>query len=146
MGKEKTWDSGGSMQFLHGLLRTDLYKRSQGRITRQVTCIVIWVLFALAAWRLWSIVPAAQPALKYAVPAVLLVAGLWIGYRAVNDPTFADFLIAVEAEMNKVSWPSRTELVRASIVVIVMIFGLTIVLYAYDVILTFIFIQLGITI
>jgi preprotein translocase subunit SecE len=146
MGKEKTWDSGGSMQFLHGLLRTDLYKRSQGRITRQVTCIVIWVLFALAAWRLWSIVPAAQPALKYAVPAVLLVAGLWIGYRAVNDPTFADFLIAVEAEMNKVSWPSRTELVRAPIVVIVMIFGLTIVLYAYDVILTFIFIQLGITI
>jgi preprotein translocase subunit SecE len=146
MGKEKTWDSGGSMQFLHGLLRTDLYKRSQGRITRQATCIVIWVLFALAAWRLWSIMPAAQPAFKYAVPAVLLVTGLWIGYRAVNDPAFADFLIAVEAEMNKVSWPSRTELVRASIVVIVLIFGLTVVLYAYDVILSFLFIQLGITI
>jgi preprotein translocase subunit SecE len=145
MGKEKTWDSGGSMHFLHSLLRTDLYKRSQGRITRQVTCIVIWVIFILGAWRLYSIVPGAQPAFKYAVPAVILLAGLWIGYRAVNDPTFADFLIAVEAEMNKVSWPTRTELVRASIVVLVLIFGLTVVLYGYDVILTLIFNQLGIT-
>ena len=35
---------------------------------------------------------------------------------------FADFLIAVEAEMTKVSWPSRGELVRSSIVVILVIF------------------------
>ena len=33
-------------------------------------------------------------------------------------PAFADFLIAVEAEMNKVSWPTRTELFRGSMVVI----------------------------
>ena len=32
-------------------------------------------------------------------------------------PAFADFLIAVEAEMNKVSWPTRHELIRASMVV-----------------------------
>jgi len=49
--------------------------------------------------------------------------------------TFADFLIAVEAEINKVSWPSRTELVRASIVVIALMFGLTMVLFMYDVVL-----------
>jgi preprotein translocase subunit SecE len=146
MGKEKTWDSGGSMHFLQNLLRTDIYKASQGRITRQATCIVIWVVFFLGAWRLWSIMPAAQPAFKYALPAVLLMSGLWIGYRAVNEPTFADFLIAVQAEMNKVSWPTRVELQRASIVVIVMIFGLTIVLYSYDVILSLIFYQLGVTI
>lgn len=145
MGKEKTWDAGGSMHFLQNLLRTDIYKRSQGRIVRQVTCIVIWVVFVLGAWRLYSIMPGAQPALKYAVPAVILVAGLWIGYRAVNEPSFADFLIAVEAEMNKVSWPTRTELVRASIVVIVLIFGLTVVLYTYDVVLALLFQQLGIT-
>ena len=139
MGKEKTWESGGSMHFLQTLLRTDLYKRSQGRIARQVTCIAIWVIFFLGAWRLYSIMPSAQPAIKYAVPVVLLLAGVWIGYRAVNDPTFADFLIAVEAEMNKVSWPTRTELVRASIVVIVLIFGLTFVLYGYDLILSWFF-------
>ncbi len=134
------------MHFLQSLLRTDIYKRSQGRITRQVTCITIWVIFILGAWRLHSIMPEAQAAFKYAVPAVLLLAGLWIGYRAVNDPTFADFLIAVEAEMNKVSWPTRTELIRASIVVIVLIFGLTVVLYTYDVVLTLFFTWIGITI
>jgi preprotein translocase subunit SecE len=71
-------------------------------------------------------------AVRYGVPAVVLALGLWIGYRLVNLPTFADFLIAVEAEMNKVSWPSKAELVRASIVVIVLIFGLTMILTAYD--------------
>ena len=35
----------------------------------------------------------------------VLAFGLWLGYRIVNVPQFADFLIAVEAEMNKVSWP-----------------------------------------
>ena len=42
-------------------------------------------------------------------------------FRLVNLPKFADFLIAVEAEMNKVSWPTRTELFRSSVVVIVTI-------------------------
>jgi len=134
------------MHFLHSLLRTDIYKRSQGRITRQVTCIAIWVIFFLGASRLFSIMPSAQPALKYAVPVVLLAAGLWIGYRAVNDPNFADFLIAVEAEMNKVSWPTRTELIRASLVVIILIFGLAGVLYVYDVVLSLFFTYVGITI
>jgi preprotein translocase subunit SecE len=146
MAKENSIAAGGSGQFLHGLLRTDLYKRTQGKITRQVTCIVIWVVFALGAWRLYDSMISVQPAIRYGVPAVLLAVGLWLGYRAVNDPTFADFLIAVEAEMNKVSWPSQAELMRASLVVIVLIFGLTLVLFAYDLVLSAILRYLGITV
>jgi preprotein translocase subunit SecE len=146
MAKENSMVSGGSGQFLHGLLRTDLYKRTQGKITRQVTCIVIWVVFALGAWRLYDSMISVQPAIRYGVPAVVLAVGLWVGYRAVNDPTFADFLIAVEAEMNKVSWPSQTELIRASIVVIVLIFGLTLVLFAYDLVLFRVLKFLGVTV
>jgi preprotein translocase subunit SecE len=131
MGKERAaaGDSGW-MQILHELFRYDLYKRTQGRMVRQITCLVIWVTFALGAWRMFSLM--GDPAFKYVLPSILLVAGLWIGYRAVNLPTFADFLIAVEAEMNKVSWPSRHELIRASMVVIFLIFGLTVVLFGYD--------------
>jgi preprotein translocase subunit SecE len=146
MAKENSIAAGGSGQFLHGLLRTDLYKRTQGKITRQVTCIVIWVVFALGAWRLYDSMISVQPAIRYGVPAVLLAVGLWLGYRAVNDPTFADFLIAVEAEMNKVSWPSQAELMRASLLVIVLIFGLTLVLFAYDLVLSAILRYLGITV
>ena len=133
MGKERAvpGDSGW-WQILHELLKYDIYKRSQGRMVRQITCMAIWVTIALGAWRMYSLMSDAQPVFKYVVPAVLLAVGLWVGYRAVNLPSFADFLIAVEAEMNKVSWPSRSELVRASMVVILLIFGLTVVLFAYD--------------
>ncbi len=71
-------------------------------------------------------------AVQFGVPAALLVSGLWCVYRLVNVPAFADFLIAVEAEMNKVSWPTRPELVRASIVVLITIFSLATILYSYD--------------
>ena len=64
---------------------------------------------------------------------VLLAAGLWLAYRLVNVPAFADFLIAVEAEMNKVSWPSRTELVRGSTVVLLMMFAFAFVLAGCDI-------------
>ena len=62
------------------------------------------------------------------------LAALWFSYRLVNIPQFADFLIAVEAEMNKVSWPSRGELIRSSVVVIFVIFLLAVVLFGYDLI------------
>ena len=55
-----------------------------------------------------------------------------MSYRLVNFPRFADFLIAVEAELNKVSWPTRLEMFRASIVVIIMIFSLSVVIFMFD--------------
>jgi preprotein translocase SecE subunit len=70
--------------------------------------------------------------LHYWVPGLLLLLGAWASYRLVNFPVFADFLIAVEAEMNKVSWPTRSELFRASTVVLILIFSLAIILGAYD--------------
>ena len=73
-----------------------------------------------------------DPFIVFGVPGVLLLLGIWIGYRAVNIMRFADFLIAVEAEMYKVSWPTRVELVRSSMVVMVVIFFLAFVLYCYD--------------
>lgn len=134
MGKEKAVATSGWMQVLYELLKTDIYKRSQGRIVRQATFFAVAIAFALGAWRMYSIMPEQQAGMvvKYVLPAALLLVGLWVAYRIVNLPSFADFLIAVEAEMNKVSWPSRSELARASLVVILLIFGLTVVLFVYD--------------
>ena len=50
-----------------------------------------------------------------------------------------DFLIAVEADMNKVSWPSKGELIRSSVVVIFVIFMLAVVLFGYDVLWQYLF-------
>lgn len=136
MAKDNHGSPSGWMQFIHELLKTDIYKRSQGRLVRQFTCLAIWVAFALAAYRMHEylrVIATSMPQwLIYAIPSAVLLVGLWLGYRIVNLPSFADFLIAVEAEMNKVSWPSRTELIRASMVVIVLMFGLMAVLFLYD--------------
>ncbi len=69
---------------------------------------------------------------RYGIPGALALLSVWVAYRIVNVPRFADFLIAVEAELHKVSWPTRTEVIRSSIVVLVTIFGLAFVLYTFD--------------
>jgi preprotein translocase SecE subunit len=83
--------------------------------------------------------------LHYLIPGLILALGAWFSYRLVNVPAFADFLIAVEAEMNKVSWPSRGELTRASMVVLILIVALAFVLFGFDVTWHWLFQRLGIT-
>lgn len=124
------------------------YKPNQGRFVRQLTALAIWVVAGLACWSLFgtlrAALPSGSPAIP-AVPAVTLFAALWFGYRVVNWPRFADFLIAVEAEMNKVTWPSKDELKRASVVVIFTIFFLAVALFLFDVIWQAIFSAIGVT-
>jgi preprotein translocase subunit SecE len=109
-----------------------LYKRSQGRIARQVTFGSLAVIFAAGAWCLNDYYSNRSPAVQFGVPLAVLAVGLWLSFRVVQLPSFADFLISVEAEMNKVSWPARSELFRSSIVVMLMIFLLAFVLLIFD--------------
>jgi preprotein translocase SecE subunit len=60
-----------------------------------------------------------MPAVQYTVPLLILAGTIWLAWRVVNLPVFADFLIATEAEMNKVSWTTRKRLVQDTIVVLV---------------------------
>ncbi len=125
--------------FFNELIHTGVYKRSQGRITRQVTWAAMAITLALGVWQFSHLLIGSGRGIYYGVPFVLLTAGLWIAYRSVNLPAFADFLIAVEAEMNKVSWPTRTELFRASLVVLFTIFILAALLASFDLLWGFFF-------
>ena len=118
--------------FVQELFRFDLYKRSQGKIARQVTFAALAIIVSMAAWCLSDYYQQSGDALRYGVPLAVLVGGLWTCFRVVQMPSFADFLISVEAEMNKVSWPTWTELLRSSMVVILMIFILAAILFFYD--------------
>jgi preprotein translocase subunit SecE len=128
--------------FFEELFHTRIYKRSQGRITRQVTFFSMAIALVAVAYRLSDTMSETKAALYLGVPGLLLLVGVWICYRIVNLPAFADFLIAVEAEMNKVSWPSRGELYRHSIVVLVVLFILSAVLFGYDIVWKWVFIAL----
>lgn len=129
--------------FFREVFQVGLYKPAQGKVARQVTFAVIAVVAALAAWRLQIFLTAMSVSMKaawltapvtYVVAGLVLFTGVWLAYRIVNWAKFADFLIAVEAEMAKVSWPSRMELYRQSIVVIAVIFILVFLLFAFDLI------------
>ncbi len=133
-------DAAGSRSNTAGLawelVQTTVYKPNQGRIVRQMTALAVWVVVTLGCWRLYgSLRGAFEEEMEFmtpAIPAALLAAGLWFGFRLVNWPRFSDFLIAVEAEMNKVTWPSKDELIRASIVVMCTIFFLAVALFSFD--------------
>lgn len=125
-------DSVAVTSFFQEFLSPTIYKRTQGRIARQVTFAAVAISIALGCWQLSNHWADANQVYQFLIPGALLAVGLWTAYRAVNYPKFADFLIAVEAEMNKVSWPSRKELIRSTIVVLVTIFLLASVLFLYD--------------
>jgi preprotein translocase SecE subunit len=69
------------------------------------------------------------------MPVILGMLLIWLAYRIVNVPTFADFLIATEAEMNKVSWTTRKRLLQDTIVVLTTVFLFTTYLFVWDIIL-----------
>jgi len=130
------------------LFQASVYKPNQGRIVRQITALAVWVIIGLGAWTLYATMRGMMDTGSYLptiIPGVLLATGLWLGFRLVNWPRFADFLIAVEAEMNKVTWPSKDELIRASIVVIFTIFFLASTLFLFDVVWQWFFNVIGVT-
>jgi preprotein translocase subunit SecE len=126
------------------LLSASVYKRNQGRVARQLTFAALAAVIGIGVWRLAQLLGvlygggsagmggADFGVVRFVVPAVLLASGLWVAYRAVNVPWFADFLIAVEAEMAKVSWPTGDEVIRSSVVIIFLIFALAAILAGYD--------------
>ena len=116
-----------------------IYKGRQGRIVRQMTCLAIWVFMWFGAWQVFELLRGGffesvrnVPWVVYGVPALFAALGTWFGYRLVNWPKFADFLISVESEMSKVSWPTKNELYRASMVVIFTMALLAIILFLFD--------------
>lgn len=135
----------GFREFLGVLFSTSIYKRNQGRLARQVTFAALATVLGIGVWRLSQFLPlwfgdlvegaaggADLGVLRILVPAALLVAVAWFCFRLVNLPRFADFLVAVESEMAKVSWPSAGEVMRSSAVIIFLIFAMALILAGYD--------------
>jgi preprotein translocase subunit SecE len=125
------------------LFQFGIYKPTLGRVTRQVTAYALFALLAYGCLSLWYYFAPQSGSpewystygtyFHWGVPLTCLAASAWFCYRLVNYSRFAEFLISVEAEMNKVSWPSRAELIRSTIVVIFMLVFLAVVLFGFDV-------------
>ena len=117
------------------LFRFGLYKPTQGRMVRQVTFLAIAVVVAFGCFSL-SVGPLGgrdQP-VRLGAPLAIGLVLCWIAYRVVNIPRFADFLISVESELEKVVWPGRKQVMQSTIVVIVTMLFLGVFLFGVDMI------------
>jgi preprotein translocase SecE subunit len=116
-----------------GWFHASPYKRILGQRVRRLTILGIlliggtgisslayrglpdnWTLSMPFDWDRITLLPSAN----YTIPALLIALVLWVAYRVVNVPVFAEFLIATEAEMNKVSWTPKKRLLQDTIVVL----------------------------
>ncbi len=111
-----------------------IYKRSQGKYTRVTTAVGVMVLVA------WGCVALAEKLggygvdtyLRFGIPLAVLVGFGFIMFWLVNRPKTADFLIATEGEMKKVSWSSKKEVIGSTKVVIVTTFIMAALLFLVD--------------
>ncbi|MGL6226122.1 MAG: preprotein translocase subunit SecE [Thermoguttaceae bacterium] len=119
-------------EIIKEIFSTRRYKSAQGKMARRLTMIAAALFFFAGAYTLYLHLPASL--FVRGVSAMLIGAvGFWLSYRAVNFPAFADFLVSVEAEMMKVSWPSRNELYVSTIVVLIVLGLLAVLIYAFDI-------------
>ncbi|MCA8987548.1 MAG: preprotein translocase subunit SecE [Planctomycetaceae bacterium] len=136
--------SKSSSSFLGELFSVGLYKRNQGRHVRQISAIAIAAVFLVAAWTMQiQLLSGASELMKNLIPGAVSVLGVWLAYRIVNYPPAADFMIAVQAEMEKVSWPTWSQLWRATIVVLFVMIFLAVSLFAFDVLWQAVFSYVG---
>ena len=80
----------------------------------------------------------------YLLAGLIALLGIWLAFRIVNMQRVAEFLIAVEAEMVKVSWPNKKEVYVTTIVVIVVMMIFCVLLAAYDLFWHFLFRIIGV--
>jgi preprotein translocase SecE subunit len=73
------------------------------------------------------------PDVRYTLPLLMGFLAIWVAWRIVNVPSFGDFLIATEAELNKVSWTTRPRLIQDTIVVLATVLVFTIFLFLVDI-------------
>jgi preprotein translocase subunit SecE len=126
---------GGLGAFVANLFRADRFKPNQGRLARLWTAIGLGVLVATGLYALhnYSLQDAGQVT-QFVTPLALGAVAAWAIWRVVEYPPFAEFLIATEAEMNKVSWSTWDDLKRATLVVLTTVLVLSLFLLGVDVV------------
>ena len=124
----------------------DIYKKGQGRYARIVTFVAGVALgiggAIVLSRKLGAYTP---PVVQYGVPSLLVAALGLLMFWLVNRSRSADFLIATEGEMKKVSWSSRKEIIGSTKVVIVTLMIMAAILATVDVGFVVLFRFLGVT-
>ena len=126
-----------------------IHKKGQGYWTRMGTAGAAALIGALTANFLYHHLPVwlgaagvsqgqTRPVSIYIIAALLIGYGLLV-FWLMNKPNNADFLIATDSEMKKVNWTSRQQLIGSTKVVIIFMFLVAALLFAFDIIFGYLF-------
>jgi preprotein translocase SecE subunit len=112
-----------------------IYKRGQGKYTRLCSAFAIAIVAGLGCLQLYKKLQAGDVGLwvETMVPAGLFVILAFLSFWLVNQRSFADFLIAAEGEMKKVSWSSRQEIAVSTFIVIMVVISMAVLLGTTDI-------------
>jgi preprotein translocase subunit SecE len=110
-----------------------IYKQGQGAHTRLWTGLVCATIVSIGCFRLYQVLePTNNIWLYMLAPTAIWAALVFLVFWLVNKPTVADFMIAAEGEVKKVSWSSRRELVVSTTIVICLVLAMGFMLEAVD--------------
>ena len=119
----------------------EIYKRGQGYYTRMYSALMMFVIVAFGCYALYGKLRGTNIWVETLVPAGLCVVLGFLIYWLMNKPNFADFLIAAEGEIKKVSWSSRKEIAISTFIVIFVVASMTIMLFAADFVFKYLFME-----
>ncbi|MHC4272020.1 MAG: preprotein translocase subunit SecE [Planctomycetota bacterium] len=117
-----------------------IYKTGQGKYTRMCSALGFGLIVAIGCYRLYDTLRMVDTGLNQRtelwintmVPAVLFAILAFLIFKLINKPTIADFMIAGEGEMKKVSWSSRKEIVASTVIVIIVVILMAVLLGLAD--------------
>ena len=98
-----------------------IYRKTQGRWTRLGTVAGVGILVVVGAWYAWYQLDGLSAIVRALIPLLIMAGFFYVLLRVVNGKKAADFMIATEGEMKKVSWSSKKEIIGSTKVVIVVL-------------------------
>jgi preprotein translocase subunit SecE len=119
----------------------NIYKRGQGKYTRLCSAFATAIIAGLGCLQLynqleatsWGLSNRAAMWIATMVPTGLFVVLALLIFWLVNKQRVADFMIASEGEMKKVSWSSKQEIAVSTFIVIVVVVIMALILGTADV-------------
>lgn len=95
-----------------------IYKRGQGKNSRLASALVIFAIACIGCWKLYGQLQNFGLWVQNMVPVGVCLICAGVIYWLSNKPAVADFMIAAEGEIKKVSWSTRKEITNSTIIVI----------------------------